>query len=129
MVMTNVMPPTQAPLPPSTTPSGGSGIGFRGANVLLGLWLIVSAFLWVHTRASQTNTWLVGLTVAAVAMIAMSVPRVRLLNTITSAWLFVSSVWLFEAASGAIWNNVVVAIAVFVLSLLPSVSVARNRIV
>lgn len=127
--MTNVMPPTQPPLPPSTSPAGGSGIGFRGANVLFGLWLVLSAFLWAHTRASETNTWVVGLAVAAVAMIAMSVPRVRLLNTILSAWLFISSIWLFDAASGATWNNAVVAIAVFVLSLLPSASTSRTGIV
>jgi hypothetical protein len=97
--------------------------------VLFGLWLVLSAFLWAHTRASETNTWVVGLAVAAVAMIAMSVPRVRLLNTILSAWLFISSIWLFDAASGATWNNAVVAIAVFVLSLLPSASTSRTGIV
>lgn len=91
----------------------------RGLNVLLGIWLFISAFIWEHTQAQRTNTWILGVLCVVFALIAMSTPQARWLNTILSIWLFIS-VWALPHRNLAtMWNNVLVAIAVFLLSLVP----------
>ena len=90
----------------------------RIINVVLGVWLFISAFVWPHTRAQMTNTWIVGVLCVIFALVAMAVPRVRYLNTLLAIWLFISA-WALPVRSGAtIWNNVLVAIAIFIVSLL-----------
>src|SRR5690242_18444501 len=32
----------------------------RGFTLLLGVWLFISAFIWQHTEAQMTNTWICG---------------------------------------------------------------------
>lgn len=95
----------------------------RGANLTLGAWLVVSAFLWPHSQQQFTNAWLVGLLVAAVALLGVWVPSVRYVNTVLAVWLFVSSWILPRASTGTIWNHVLVAGAIFLLALVPSSSV------
>jgi hypothetical protein len=50
----------------------------------------------------------------------MGVPWVRYLNTLLAIWLFISAWALPSVSAGTIWNNVLVSIAIFVLSLIPS---------
>jgi hypothetical protein len=69
-----------------------SGQWFRGVNAVLGVWLIISTFLWPHTRAQQLNAFLVGglaivFTVAAVLV----TPKARYLNAALGVWLFISA--------------------------------------
>ncbi|MGH7271714.1 MAG: hypothetical protein ACREJ3_14885, partial [Polyangiaceae bacterium] len=60
-------------------------------------------------------------------MAAMAVPWVRYLNTILAIWLFISA-WSLPAQSvGTIWNNVLVAIAIFIVSLASSGSFTASR--
>ena len=92
----------------------------RTLNILLGIWLFISAFSWPHNAAQQTNTWIVAVLCVVIAVIAMRVAQVRYPNTALAVWLFISA-WALPAASrGTVWNNALVAIAVFVLSLMPS---------
>jgi hypothetical protein len=92
----------------------------RIINIVLGVWLFVSAFLWPHSYAQMTNTWIVGLLCIAFALIAMRVPEVRYLNTILAAWLFIS-VWALPSISLATqWNNALIALAIFFVSLAPT---------
>jgi hypothetical protein len=89
----------------------------RGINVLLGSWLFLSAFLWEHGGAQRTNTAIVGVLIASLALVAMSAPAVRWLNTILSFWLFVS-VWALPHHSLAtMFNNAVVALVVLEVTL------------
>ncbi len=92
----------------------------RGVNYLLGIWLFLSAFVWDHGIAQRTNTWILGVLCVAFALIAIHTPAVRRLNTALSIWLFIS-VWALPHHSRAtMWNNAIVAIVVFLLSLVPS---------
>jgi hypothetical protein len=50
----------------------------------------------------------------------MRVEQVRFLNTALAVWLFVSAFALPGISRGTVWNNALVAIAVFVVSLSPS---------
>jgi hypothetical protein len=91
----------------------------RIVNIVLGIWLFVSAFLWPHTYAQMTNTWIVGVLAVAFALAAMRVPEVRYVNTLLAVWLFIS-VWALPTMSVATqWNNALVGIAIFFVSLAP----------
>jgi hypothetical protein len=92
----------------------------RIVNVVLGVWLFISAFLWPHTQAQLTNTWVCGVLCVIFALIAMAVPWVRYLNTLLAIWLFISAWALPTMNAGTIWNNVLVSIAIFVASLIPT---------
>ncbi len=91
----------------------------RGINVLLGIWLFISAFLWEHTGAERTNTWILGVLCFMFALAATRASVARWLNTALSIWLFIS-VWALPHDNLAtMWNNALVAIVVFLLSLVP----------
>jgi hypothetical protein len=99
----------------------------RIVNVVLGAWLFVSAFLWPHSGSQLTNTWICGLLAGAFALIAMKVEEVRFLNTALSIWLFIAAFALPTYAAGTIWNNALVAIAMFIVSLVPNETVGHGR--
>jgi hypothetical protein len=92
----------------------------RIINVILGVWLFISAFVWPHTYSQMTNTWVCGVLCVIFALVAMAVPWVRYLNTLLAIWLFISAWALPSISAGTIWNNVLVAIAIFIVSLVPS---------
>ncbi len=89
----------------------------RYVNVVLGVWLFISAFVWEHTAAERTNTWILGVLFVVFALVAMQSPGARWVNTALSIWLFIS-VWALPHDNlGTMWNNALVAIAVFIASL------------
>jgi hypothetical protein len=47
-------------------------------------------------------------------------PGARFLNTIFAIWLFFATLVIYHATSATVWNNVIAAVVVFVLSLIPS---------
>lgn len=107
------------------------GPAVRGApprivEVILGVWLFISAFVWPHTQAQMTNTWILGVLCVIFALVAMAVPWVRYLNTLLAIWLFISAWALPTISVGTIWNNVLVSIAVFIVSLVPSETVTTT---
>ncbi len=92
----------------------------RVVNIVLGIWLFVSAFIWPHTYAQMTNTWIVGALCVAFALLAMRVPEARYLNTLLAVWLFIS-VWALPTMNMATrWNNAIVAIIILAASVVPA---------
>jgi hypothetical protein len=89
-------------------------------SLLIGVWLFVSAFVWPHALGERTNTWILGVLIAAVSLLAMSVPRVRFLNTVLAIWLFFATLTIAHHQTGTLWNNLIAAIIVFIMSLLPT---------
>jgi hypothetical protein len=108
-------------LPVERGPAAVQGAPPRIINVILGVWLFISAFVWPHTASQMTNTWVCGVLAVIFALVAMAVPWVRYLNTLLAIWLFISAWALPSVSPGTIWNNVLVAIAIFIVSLVPSV--------
>lgn len=94
--------------------------GARTANALLGLWLFISAFIWPHSVAQLTNTWILGVAIGITALIAYRVRYFRFVNTALSIWLFISAFALPTMMLGTAWNNAIVAVVTFVLSLVGS---------
>jgi len=97
----------------------GDDVGrvFSVANIVLGVWLIVSAFAWPHTFAAQSNTWIVGLATAAFALWAVFDRDLRWVTTSLGVWLFLSAFLLPGGAEMTLWNNVMVALLVIAFSL------------
>lgn len=89
----------------------------RIINVILGVWLFISAFVWPHTQVQMTNTWILGVLCVIFALVATAVPWARYLNALLAIWLFISAFALPVRSAGTIWNNVLVAIAIFIVSL------------
>lgn len=96
------------------------GRAARTLNVLLGCWLFVSAFLWTHTPADRVSCWAVGLGVIAFAIIAMTIPAARWVNGALAVWLFIAAFTLPHLHVGTRWNEVIVALLVFFLAIVPS---------
>ncbi|HEX3866835.1 MAG TPA: hypothetical protein VHV78_08790 [Gemmatimonadaceae bacterium] len=88
----------------------------RIVNVILGAWLFISTFAWPHTAQSRINTWSLGLLIVLFAIFSIAQPTVRRLNTMAAVWLFFSSLAISQLAQATAWNNMIVAIAVFVVS-------------
>jgi hypothetical protein len=92
----------------------------RTLNLILGAWLFVSAFLWSHTPADRVSCWAAGLGVIAFAVIAMTIPVARWVNCALAVWLFVSAFALPHLHPGTRWNEVIVALLVFFLAIVPT---------
>ncbi len=92
----------------------------RKMNLVLGAWLFVSAFLWTHTPADRVDDWLVGLAIVVFSVVALTAPAARWVNTAVSAWLFVSAFALPHVHAGTRWNEVLVGLFVFFISIVPT---------
>ena len=92
----------------------------RWINLLLGIWLFISAFAWPHATATFTNTWIVGIVIAAIAGISILVPPVHWANGAVAVYLFFSTVFMAHALPVTPWHNAILAVIVFFLSLIPA---------
>jgi hypothetical protein len=90
---------------------------FSIANLILGAWLIVSAFAWPHSYAAQSNTWVCGLAIAGFALWAVFDRDLRWVTTTLGVWLFISAFVLPSGNSMTLWNNIIVSLLVIAFSL------------
>ena len=91
----------------------------RGINIIAGIWLFISAFILPHESAMFTNTWILGILAVIFAIVAMRFSGVRFLNTLLAIWLFISAFALPHVSNAPVWNNAIVAIVIFIISLVP----------
>lgn len=99
----------------------------RRANLVLGVWLFISPFLWPHSLDSRPNTRIVGLLITVCAAIAVVLPVARWANTALAVWLFLSTLTIFHVETATSWDNVIVSILVLVFSLAPSMDEGVRR--
>lgn len=92
----------------------------RVANIIIGAWLFISAFIWPHSASQFTNTWLVGALCVLFAAIALRFPAFRWANAALAVWLFISVWTLPSIAEGTVWHNAIVAIVIFLVALVPT---------
>ncbi len=92
----------------------------RYLNALIAVWLFISAFAWRHTMPLRQDTWIVALLMFITALVAMTVSSFRWVNTALAVWLVISTLAFPHTMAATEWNNLIVAIAVFLLSLVPS---------
>jgi uncharacterized membrane protein len=96
-----------------------SGPWPRYLTILLSVWLFISAFAWMHTAPSRTNTWIVAVLLVLSALSTITAPAMRWFNMALSVWLFISTLAFPHVTNATLWNNLIVAVVVFVLSLIP----------
>ena len=113
-------PRNASPTTGSAKASRHPGVWARYTNLTLGVWLFTSAFMWPHSPPSRTNTWMVGLSIALLSASAIGAPAARFANTATAVWLFFSTITISHYSSDTLWNNAIVASAVFLLSFVPN---------
>ena len=89
----------------------------RYVNIALGLWLVVSAYLWRHSSAQVANVWIAGLIVARCAAVAIAAPRIRFFNTAVGVWLILSPIVLPRVSTATAWNSVLVGAVITLVSL------------
>lgn len=89
----------------------------RYLNIALGAWLFISTFLWRHSAQQSTVTWVTGLVIIAVALIALTTPAVRYVNVALGIWLIVSAFSFPRVSSATVWNNAIVGIVVALVAL------------
>ena len=111
-------------LPPFTPIAPDARV--RAVNIVLGLWLFASAFLFDRAGNAGLNAWLVGLFVAAIAFIALYAPGLRFLNTGLAVWLLVSTIWFGYARAWVAFHDAFVAGAIIVVSLVPPLPLASR---
>jgi O-antigen ligase len=95
-------------------PNHGAGL----LELLICIWLVMSAFAWPHSPAQLTNTWIVGVVGIVIALASIYFDdRVRYANALVAIWLFIS-IWALRGGRiGTFWNNLIIALVLFVLSM------------
>ena len=88
----------------------------RYANILLGLWLFLTAFAWRHAPAAWANTWIVGLLVVAVAIWGLTYPGLWRVNALLGLWLIVAALVFPHLLGASRANNIVVGFLITTVS-------------
>jgi hypothetical protein len=95
-------------------------VAARTLNLMLALWLFFSAFAFPRSPQSMTNAWVVGLVTAVVSVASMlRRARLRYVSTVLSAWLLAAAFVLPQRSPVAHWNDVLVALGMLAVSLVP----------
>lgn len=101
-------------------PEHDSGSWARYTCLVLGAWLLLSAFILSYSGANRTNAAASGLLIALTSLWAVRSPQARRADIALATWLFFSTLALHPGPSAPAWNNILCAIATFVLSFVPS---------
>ena len=88
----------------------------RYANILLGLWLFLTAFAWRHAPGAWANTWIVGLLVVAVAIWGLTYQGLWRVNALLGLWLIVAALVFPHLLGASRANNIVVGFLITTVS-------------
>src|SRR4051812_26202766 len=103
-------------------------MGARAANAILGLWLFLSTFLWLHTPAQRLTGWVIGLVVVTAALAGLSGIKLgRYANSIAGAWLILSAVLEPRLDARTFWNHVLVGFGLVLFAMAGSLRALRGR--
>lgn len=112
---------TRSPVRPSLrrVASDRPDVVARLGSALLGLWLVLSTFLWEHFPAARLNTSTVGVLIAVSALAALQIPAMRWATMALSAWLFTVTLLAPRPLHiETLWNDLLVAATVMALTLI-----------
>jgi hypothetical protein len=102
-------------------------MGARVANVVVGLWLFASGFLWPHTQAQRLSAWIVGLVAVTAALAGLSGHRWgRYVNVAAGGYLIVSSL-VPSIGRATFWNHMLVGLLLAMFGVAPSLAALRER--
>ncbi len=90
-------------------------------NVVAGIWLFASpwALAFGTGTAAAWNAWILGIVIAAVALVGFSDERTEWANVVVAICLFISPWFLrfYDTAQGMAWNCWIVSVVVFFVAL------------
>lgn len=110
----------------STNDNGQSWTPILAA--LLGVWLVVSTFLWSHNVVQRINTVACGLLTLIIAFLSARFPRMRYANVAVGLWLLVVSAYALQTSVLATeWNEIFVGIVLIAVSIIPNRRVLPGR--
>jgi hypothetical protein len=98
----------------------------RVAVVVLSVWVLFSGTAWAHGRPNQINNAAVGAALFFFGAIAMRHEWARYVTLAAGLWLFFFTAFISPAGGITFWNDAMVALAIFILSL---VGGERHRVV
>jgi SPW repeat len=101
--------------------SSQSTAGVSWINIVLGIWVIISPFVVQFTRfpAAMWNNVIVGIVIAALAIIRTSVPRQTgwsWANVILGIWMIISPFALGAMTTAILWNNIILGIVIALIA-------------
>ncbi|MDC0740989.1 SPW repeat domain-containing protein [Polyangium mundeleinium] len=100
----------------------------RWINVALGIWLLIAPALLGYVDAyAVNNDRLLGILIAASAIVALWAPKARFVNVVLGAWLIIAPFVLGYFGRNAVANDIVVGIAVAVFAFIPSRSITSTH--
>jgi hypothetical protein len=88
----------------------------RYLNLVLGAWLLVSAFMWPHSEPQFLATILIGAILTIVSPFEVGSPRVRTINTACGVALIIAAVLLPRTTAVTLWHNVLLGFIVVSVS-------------
>lgn len=91
----------------------------RIVNMLLGVWLFVSALVWPHSWAQRAIALVFGVVAFAFALAGLYRRPFRYVNALIGAFLVVFAVLVPHARAATPWNELLVGLAMLVTSLVP----------
>jgi len=89
----------------------------RTVIVMASAWVLFAGYLWPHTGGNLINNWIVGVGLAVFGTVAYGKTWARYVTAALAIWLFAFS-GLTGADPRILWNDAMVAVLVFTLSLL-----------
>lgn len=96
--------------------STAKGIGI--INLVLGIWLILSPFLFSYSSTAMTDSIILGTIIAILAVIRLSAPAqtwASWFNGIAGLWLIIAPFIIGSTESAVLWNQITVGLAVAAL--------------
>jgi len=98
----------------------------RVAIIMLSVWVLFSGNAWSHDRANQINNAAVGAALFFFGAISIRHEWASYVTLALGVWLFAFTAFISGGGPVTFWNNAMIALAVFVLSL---VGGERHRLV
>ena len=85
--------------------------------VVLSSWVLFSGIIWHNSLANRVNTTIVAIGLLIFGALSFTYDWARHVTLGLAVWLFAFSALFGRASPGTFWNNAMVAVVVFVLSL------------
>ncbi len=101
-------------------------------NFVLGIWLVIAAFIPSITTSKTTSFWndlIVGIVVAILAYLATTKKKaICWVNVIAGIWLIIAAFIpsIVGSKSGNLWNDLIVGLIVLVISLVAALQKPKS---
>lgn len=99
----------------------------RYARLVLGAWLVISAFSWSHPPPTASNTWILGLIVIIATLATLHAQPARWIDRSAAAALVILSLPLARFSAATALHNILVAAALVWLSFAPEL-IRQHRV-